>query len=295
MYEQAITQRDRILAHWTPDYIEETAASLMWAAEGDHSVSEVVRDDYISAMNGLVKEFFRSADPYFVSHEIAQALLAAAKSFPDTVTPQHEMFPSRAGFVWFEKMVPVGQRMMIDNREAVDMYLQGFFWVVGKTSMEGVFTAAFIEITHDKYNTWEPGSLWTYTVGEQSNILYPADDSSLVAQKLSWTFIHFIHQTILQTTKETPNRGLRRSYEIQNKKWPLVNVVRLRKVKSPSKPTDGEPVDWSCRWIVEGHWRNQAYGPGRTERRTVFIEAYVKGPEDKPLKPPTPKIFAVVR
>jgi len=33
------------------------------------------------------------------------------------------------------------------------------------------------------------------------------------------------------------------------------------------------------RFIVQGHWRNQAYGVGREKRRHVFIEPYWKGPE----------------
>jgi hypothetical protein len=42
-------------------------------------------------------------------------------------------------------------------------------------------------------------------------------------------------------------------------------------------------VDWSHRWIVRPHWRQQACGPGRLERRSIWIQAHVKGPEDKPL------------
>ena len=35
----------------------------------------------------------------------------------------------------------------------------------------------------------------------------------------------------------------------------------------------------SYRFIVQGHWRNQAYGPDRKSRRHIFIEPYWKGPE----------------
>jgi hypothetical protein len=40
---------------------------------------------------------------------------------------------------------------------------------------------------------------------------------------------------------------------------------------------------YNSRWIVVGHWRQQAYGPGRAHRRPVFIAEHVKGPDDRPL------------
>lgn len=33
------------------------------------------------------------------------------------------------------------------------------------------------------------------------------------------------------------------------------------------------------RFIVRGHWRNQAHGPNRAERRLIWIKPYYKGPE----------------
>jgi hypothetical protein len=33
------------------------------------------------------------------------------------------------------------------------------------------------------------------------------------------------------------------------------------------------------RFLVRGHWKSQAYGAGRKERKTIYIEPYAKGPE----------------
>lgn len=41
---------------------------------------------------------------------------------------------------------------------------------------------------------------------------------------------------------------------------------------------------YTARWLVRGHWRNQACGPNRSERKHVFIEPYWKGPEGGPLR-----------
>lgn len=35
----------------------------------------------------------------------------------------------------------------------------------------------------------------------------------------------------------------------------------------------------SKRFPVMGHWRNQAHGPGRSERKLIYIEPFMKGPE----------------
>lgn len=59
-------------------------------------------------------------------------------------------------------------------------------------------------------------------------------------------------------------------------------VVRLRKEKRDSEPGDSEPANYSHRFIVGGHWRNQWY-PKSQEHRQIWISPYVKGDESLPL------------
>jgi len=40
------------------------------------------------------------------------------------------------------------------------------------------------------------------------------------------------------------------------------------------------------RYMVKGHWRNQACGPKRQEHRYIYIAAHWRGPEDAPLSTP---------
>lgn len=42
-------------------------------------------------------------------------------------------------------------------------------------------------------------------------------------------------------------------------------------------------VEWSHRWVVTGHWRQQPFGPGARQRRPTWIAPHIKGPEDRPL------------
>ena len=43
--------------------------------------------------------------------------------------------------------------------------------------------------------------------------------------------------------------------------------------------------NYTHQWWVRGHWRQQACGPKRAERRPVYIEPHVAGPADKTDKP----------
>jgi hypothetical protein len=72
-----------------------------------------------------------------------------------------------------------------------------------------------------------------------------------------------------------------------------VRVVHLRASESSHPRREGsEPVDWSCRWFVRGHWRNQPYKIGIRPR---YVLPYLKGPEDKPIKAPAASVYAVTR
>ena len=61
-----------------------------------------------------------------------------------------------------------------------------------------------------------------------------------------------------------------------------VVVVRLRREAGERNDPSGESANYSHRFIVGGHWRNQWY-PSEQIHRQLYIDDYVKGPEDKPL------------
>lgn len=75
-----------------------------------------------------------------------------------------------------------------------------------------------------------------------------------------------------------------------------VGVVELRRTvyRDRSDPKDRQHIDWQHQWIVRGHWRKQWF-PGKEKHSPVFIQPYVKGPDDKPLKPPRESVYLVKR
>lgn len=92
-------------------------------------------------------------------------------------------------------------------------------------------------------------------------------------------------------------RHLRRAAELGRRPpLPEINTVTLRRAwRDDDKPKgDGEPREWSCQWIVGGHWRNQWY-PSKAEWKPKYIAPYLKGDPDKPLREPKGPVYCVTR
>jgi hypothetical protein len=66
---------------------------------------------------------------------------------------------------------------------------------------------------------------------------------------------------------------------------PRVQLVDLRTVRytHDEQPEPGEGREYTRRWLVRGHWRQQACGPQRSQRRPTWIAPYIKGPGEAPL------------
>ena len=87
---------------------------------------------------------------------------------------------------------------------------------------------------------------------------------------------------------EQPDKGTRRYYDRRKRPVPEVRVVNLRSAYRHSRAgTDPESPgrEYRCRWIVKGHWRDQACGPGRRDRVKTWIREHPAGPPNAPLRP----------
>lgn len=88
-------------------------------------------------------------------------------------------------------------------------------------------------------------------------------------------------------------KRLRREHNLSD--FPAVEVVNLRRAapSTDSGNSEGKKRDYQCQWVVHGHWRNQYYAKQKIHQ-PKWIDAYIKGPKDKPLKDAT-RVFAVNR
>lgn len=114
--------------------------------------------------------------------------------------------------------------------------------------------------------------------------------------RLVYTAFHLMAQKLAMVVQHPHDRHTRKRFEKERLNWnPWIRLVTLRRLEQHRKEAQerGE-VDWHWQWQVRGHWRDQWY-PSEQAHKKIFIEAYIKGPENKSLKPPTHTIFKAIR
>lgn len=113
-----------------------------------------------------------------------------------------------------------------------------------------------------------------------------ADDTCRLLSILYATWTLMQQESIAQLVVQPVDKKIAKAYGHRQQIPPTVLVVTLRVRRPPSgMPHEkGESSrEYHHQWIVSGHWRNQPYGPGRSEYRKRWIAPYTKGPEDAPL------------
>jgi hypothetical protein len=91
-------------------------------------------------------------------------------------------------------------------------------------------------------------------------------------------------------------RQLQREHKLAE--TPRVRIVELRRSqyvkREDAVAMDGTGRHLSVRFVVKGFWRSQWY-PSRKEHAPKYIESYLKGPQDAPLKAAAPTVYVVRR
>ncbi|SFW11437.1 hypothetical protein [Amycolatopsis australiensis] len=95
-----------------------------------------------------------------------------------------------------------------------------------------------------------------------------------------WTLMQ---QPLAAVGEIEPDRPQRRRLQKSSQVPGPVVIVTLRRRSRPSDPqAEHAQVEWSHRWMVRGHWRNQ-WHPRLGAHRAIWINEHIKGPDDKPL------------
>lgn len=298
-------------------------ADLVCSMGGDANMAQAILTPLLYAL--------AAGEPYYWSPSTCALVAHGGAVLPDTWVLTPDTVSARSGFFWFADGLPLhtpgywdgaapvramawtglddmdngdgtsGEMMLVHSREPVlpDKLRIAFFvegdraltpvtfvdWAIGDslaTTLTAVDVAARYRYERDGGANW-PG----------------APNPRLLAKlRYFGAALAFLQQEITVAPRQAALRACRR--RLARDGWehiPLIRVVELRRrrgdVSGASGP--GAPVDWHCQWVVSGHWRQQPCGPGRVERRTRWVLPHLKGPEGKPLKPPSTKVFAVIR
>lgn len=276
--------------------------------------------DLIVRLFGAIEPSLEGADPIFVSREMCDLVEFAAD--PDIRQPFEPEplyvtdLPTFAGFLLYERPFDVL------NRFEQPIRITGFSWtpLVGRDPDEPIPPPNF-PLEGEDMDEWLAPEAKRATNGVALTVYGETDEENYRARGFAPPPVEIIHVTpwyfgmtfegneidaegkptgagwwwrILQVTYRLMQQQISVQHHQQSprpvrreaKRVGFVDrevlVVRLRRERS--KPTEDEhgPANYSHRFIVSGHWRNQWY-PASHEHRQIWISPYVKGGEDLPL------------
>lgn len=266
-------------------------------------------DGFRRTYGAMERSLLRKADTYFWASDIANAVRQSSLTLPSDTALSFDRFPhGYAGWFWLERPV------VLASLEA----FQGMLWTVhdlanGTPRALAVTTYAHkdgylqsIDTAHcdegRKLSEIESAALGgaDISVGEELASQHGLDGIDIVEGNGASDLLRMLIAQILWMEQQIVVAPREQAVRATRRRLPQVTdhgikVVRLRRaVSGPSESSRPDSVEWSCQWIVRGHWRQQYY-PKTGERSPIWIMPYVKGPEDAPLKTPSPTVFAVTR
>lgn len=249
----------------------------------------------------FAEQALKTAETYYWAKPVMDIINEVVHDMPNNWQFRMDRLPSERGFFWFE------DPLLIANDDAATHHVQSVVWSSGISEQSGqaaINMTAFVEPldsalpAHLVSTIFQEGDQIEDVISDIGR--QPTAQVSKVAGVCAVCTLacclSFLAQKILVSPGQSAERHVRRRLERQGfDHEPVVRVVELRRKQAKSDHAgEHEAVDWSHQWIVSGHWRQQ-WHPSLNTHQPRWIMPYVKGPEDKPLKPPRAKVFAVVR
>jgi hypothetical protein len=119
-------------------------------------------------------------------------------------------------------------------------------------------------------------------------------ETGQVLYRCLFSLFLFMQETIISTTEEHASRHAQRRAARTAIHFRTVRIVHLRASEHRSCESMGQSsFEYSCRFLVRGHWRNQ-WHPSDGSHRPKWVVPHWKGPADAPVKIPQ-IVFAVDR
>lgn len=228
------------------------------------------------------------AEVFFWSKALLEVVLECSTSLPQDTKLELSDFPTLEGFFYFEAPV----KFIIQNSLAIALH--GITWaivlnkdvivVLWNSALERPYLTTAAPVLFGNAEGSTTLSLDSIRVGPKFNVV------PLAQWPLFASMLLFMKQKLVTHTEQHPDRAARR--RTKTKLNPL-HVVYLRKYDYTPSHHDSKHIDHEYRWMVRGHWRNQYYR-SINANKPLWINPYIKGPEDKQLKPKQ-NLFAVVR
>lgn len=276
-----------------------------WSRPGNRGLYEDVLTDNgmnrgrASLMLDLIIDALAVAEPFYVTPIICNLLFDAAKSIPRSWTLAEHTLYVPAGFVWLGAQYIPSEGGPVVAMVWATMAAREGRYILPSSEDSGERVAAigfFYRVTGWPMPLPAQMSLWKFGGDLQAPIEGGYNPEVADQERCQFaTLMTFLQQRILVSPKFVADRVARRRVERAARKPPTkeIRVIALRRVERRTGEAEQRDVEWTCQWIVRGHWRNQ-WHPRPKHYQPKWIVPYVKGPEDKPLRNPG-RLFTVVR
>jgi hypothetical protein len=248
-----------------------------------------------------------AADLFWISKEMRQLGEVAAGSLPE-YTVRVEDMPSEhgilvwedtadgmAGVAWKTVGNVVVLTVLVPKAKAIEMVARAtkdpktVEKLRHSTVRSGLWSEMEIPIRIG--SVVKPGDLRLETT-------YKLDEDARwaeLAPRMAVTMWLLMGQTLAAREIVRPSKaGMKRLARLNPNLLTETRYVTLRHAKMPQTEGDGVGVQYSVRWFVKGHWRNQPFGPGLSQVRPIWIAPHIKGPEGAPILDPS-KLVNVLR
>lgn len=279
--------RDTVAEQWRPD------GPFTKATRAMHALREHAHDFKPSWERAVVSH----AQLWFVGAPMCDLLAGAAGGIPP-LRLTSSVLPDDEGFVWFESPLAGVDADGSDHAVTVGAYLWGRAeWenprtkkhrpVIGITVYGPGLGVVDVPLMPLGGLVWPFGETCDveWFGGDQRDQSMIEDRRRLLALWVLSTQPGLTSSVLHEATSHSKAKAKRiAAGKVQAD--PPVRVVQLRRqpkadVDAPERRSGDRT--YRHRWTVSGHWRQQAFGPAHSLRKPLYINPYLKGPDDAPL------------
>lgn len=227
---------------------------------------------------------------WYIAEDLLDLVEQAAAHMPVERVLREDM-PSSQGFVWFPRPWWHGERPSDDDPQPSGQPLRALHWhPTGRHDVQVVCYRGRDDIApweeppktdeHAEVPCLWPATVFSWDFGDDSYETAAADSQVAQLLKALWTISA---QSIAQSETVAVDRPSRRRAQRAGMLETGVRVITLRRTHRPvAEDQVVRRVEWTHRWVVRGHWRNQ-WLPSTKSHRLQYIVEHIKGPDDKPL------------
>jgi hypothetical protein len=266
--------------------VKDVGDKPQWAASHLHPSTDMRDlDPWFRSLGG---DLFGAAT-YQVTAEMIDLAEALMQANPEIGKICEEDLPSSEGFMWLDKPI---SRPSLEDGDRDPLLMHAVSWSLVPTMPVRIgddATIGFMPAVRIREWGWNnDADVRPRPLHLMGQATIPITGGVYTNLKEHW-HVHMLWilmgMTITASRTELPGRqGAKRAANLKHK---LVHVITLRRPEHVSDKPSATPrhIDWSCSWLVRGHYRqaphNGTFSDGRTQ---TWIKPYIKGPDGLPLR-----------